>query len=271
MSEAKRDRWGRYLLPPASGGEPVAHIRATTIAETLDDRFFLEKWQQRMVAHGLSKRDDLQALAAATPLSDRKQLNKVCEQAIEAAGGGDRANKGTAVHSFTERVDRGEDVEIPPPWNADVAAYRACLAEHRMSTDPNFIECIAVCDGLAEPVAGTFDRIIQWGDELFIGDLKTGGKLDFSWRKIAVQLGIYSRAKTIWDREGEQHHPMPPVSQEAGIIFHLPVGEAKCTAYLVDIAEGWRAAQASLWVRGWRKRDDLHSPVGVPQQEQLAA
>lgn len=271
MTEVKRDRYSRYLITPPGGGEPVAHTRVTTIADVLDDRHFLEKYLQRMVAHGLSKRDDLAALAAATPLSEKKALNKICSDAIEAAGGSGRANKGTAVHGFTERIDRGEELDIPAPWDADVAAYKACLERHNIEIDPERVERIAVCTDLPEPVAGTIDRIVGWGDETFIADLKTGKSLDFSWRKIAVQLGIYVHAATLYDPETDSHEPMPHVNQEAALVFHLPAGEGRCEAYMVDIQEGWRAANASLWVREWRKRDDLVSRLEQPVELQEAA
>lgn len=271
MSEPRRDHWGRYLITPPSGGKPVAHTRVTTVAEVLDDRFFIEKWQQRMVAHGLSKREDLQALAASTSLDEKKALNKICSQAIEAAGGSDRSNKGSAVHKFTERLDRGEKLAVPAPWDQDVQAYQRVLHEHGIEIVPEWVEVIAVCDALPEPVAGTADRIVRWDDDLLIADLKTGRDLHFSWRAIAIQLGIYSRAKTLYNPETDTHSPMPDVRKDKALVWHLPAGEGICTPYLVDIAAGWEAAQHALWTRGWRKREDLAEVVDLSTPLELAA
>ncbi len=48
--EPKRDRYGRYVIIPATGGKAKSYTRATTIAETLDDRYNLELWKMRQVA-----------------------------------------------------------------------------------------------------------------------------------------------------------------------------------------------------------------------------
>ena len=75
--EPKRDRYGRYLI----AGKP--YTRATTIADTLDDRYNLEKWGNRMVAKGLANRADLHALASTLDVDKNKgEFNKLCETAI---------------------------------------------------------------------------------------------------------------------------------------------------------------------------------------------
>ena len=61
MSAAQFDRYGRYLIPPADGGKPVAHTRATTWASTNDDQHNLTRWKLRTAALGLSRRSDLLA------------------------------------------------------------------------------------------------------------------------------------------------------------------------------------------------------------------
>lgn len=257
MAEPRRDRYGRYLIVPPSGGEAVAHTRTTTVAKVLDDTENLDKWKQRNVAKGLVTRPDLFALAQATPATDKSTLNRVCKDAIEASTASSRANIGSAVHAFTEQIDRGEDVAVPPPWDADVRAYRECCAEYGIEVQPNWIECIAVCEALAEPVAGTIDRIVRWNGSHAIADLKTGRDLTWSWRSIAIQLAIYSRADSLYDPEVEQHLPIPAVNQDHGIVFHLPAGEGVCTPYRIDLNAGWEAAIQSVDVRAWRKRRDL--------------
>lgn len=261
MSEAKRDRWGRYKIVPPSGGKAVGHTRCTTVAKTLDDTTNLAKWAERHVAKGLTLRDDLFALAQATPLAEKSLLNRLCQEAKDAAAGGARANIGTALHAFTEQVDRGDDVTIPEPWDADVRAYRECLTEHGIEVDPDLIEVIAVCEALSEPVAGTIDRIVRWGNGNFIADLKTGSDLHFQWRGISAQLAVYSRAASLYDPESDSHLPMPPVDQDRGIVFHLPAGSGTCVPYLVDLNAGWRAAELAIQVRSWRKRADLAEPM----------
>lgn len=257
MSEPNRDRWGRYLITPLSGGEPVAHTRCTDVAKVLDDTFNLELWKQRHLAKGLASRPDLVALAQAVPLSEKKQFNRLCKDAINASAASSRANIGTALHAFTEQVDRGESPVIPDNWMADVRAYREACVEHGIQIYPDLIEVIAVCDALEEPVAGTFDRVVGWGNGDYVADIKTGDDLYWQWRAIVAQLAIYSRSASMYDPEAETHSPMPPVNQDAGIVFHLPAGQGVCTPYLVDLNAGWEAAQMSVATRLWRKRNDL--------------
>ena len=66
-AEPERDRWGRYLIVPRDGGKAEAHTRATTVAETLDDRFNLEQWKIRMGIRGVVASKSLYARAASLP------------------------------------------------------------------------------------------------------------------------------------------------------------------------------------------------------------
>jgi hypothetical protein len=225
------------------------------VSGTLEDRKFLELHLQRNAVHGLTLRDDLYALAQATPLTDKQTLNRICKDAIEAAAAGARANIGSAVHAFTEQVDRGEMPRIPMKWLPDVQAYVDCRESYGIEVDPDLIEVIAVCEKLDEPVAGTIDRIVRWQGGWAIADLKTGRSMDFGRGKIAQQLAIYSRADSLYDPESDSHLLMPDVDQDRGIVFHLPAGEGTCTPYLVDLNAGWEAAQHSVWTRAWRKRE----------------
>ena len=261
MSDPRRDQYSRYLIATPEGD--TAHTRVTTVADTLDDRFHLERWQQRNVALGLAKRPDLLALAQSSTADDKETLNRVCKEAIDAVAAGARANTGTALHRWMERVDAGEEFDIPPPHHADVRAYRECLDAHGIEINPEWLEVIAVCSSLPEPVAGTIDRIVGWRDRLVIGDVKSGRSMDFAWRKTAQQLAIYSRADHLYDTETEQLRPMPEVDRDHAIVFHVPAGTATCTPYLVDLNAGWQAAQTACWVRQWRKRDDLATEIAA--------
>jgi hypothetical protein len=253
--EPDRDRWGRYLITPAGGGKPKAYTRATTIADTLDDRYNLELWKIRMAALGLVERPDLYASIASLPKDDKAKINGLCDKAIEAAKGSAGANLGTALHRFTERINRGHDVVVPAPWDADIAAYQATLNKHGLVVDRNHLERIVVLEQLG--IAGTFDLILNGR----IADLKTGATLDFSWNAITIQLAIYAHADTLYDPVLKIHEPMPSVDQDVAYVIHLPAGQGICTLYRVDIKAGWEAAQQALWVRSWRKRKNLAVPV----------
>jgi hypothetical protein len=258
--DPQRDRWGRYLLPdPGQPGatSPLAWTRATTFAKSISDTFALTKWQLRMALKGLTMRPDLYARASAATVDDKQVLDQVAEAAKEAAASSSGANLGSALHQFTERLDRGEQVQVPPPWDADIAAYQRALVDHRLHVDPALIERIIVVR--QHHVAGTLDRILQsptWNLPR-IGDLKTGKDLTHGWLEIAVQLALYANADAMWNGLTDRYEPMPDVDRETAVVIHLPVGKAKAEVYDVDIAAGWEIAQTCATVRHLRTRRDL--------------
>ena len=262
MSEPRRDRWGRYLLPDPVTGEERAWTRATTLANTLSDPWGLVDWKLRMAVKGVATRDDLRALASALPLdTGKKQLNEVAQDAIEYAGGSSGRNMGTALHEWTAQSDRGEAPEVPSPWDRDLEAYHAALAVRRVSVAPSMVEQIVCLPDLG--VAGTLDRIVQWHPGLYIADVKTAAGLDYSWLEIAIQLAIYANAEWMWDADAEQWIGMRAVDRTQGLVMHLPVGQARCELYWVDLEIGWEAVTLAVDVREWRKRKDISRPFGV--------
>jgi hypothetical protein len=263
MTEPRRDRWGRYLLPDPVTGEERAWTRATTLANTLSDPWGLVDWKLRMAVKGVAKRPDLYALASSLPLdSGKKQLNEVARDAIEAAGGSSGRNLGTAMHEFTAAVDRGEEPEVPYNLHPDLDAYRAALDLYGVRIAPGMVERIVCIPDLG--VAGTFDRIVHWEPKRYIADVKTGADLNYSWLEIAVQEALYANAEYLWDAEAETWGPIdPPVDRTQGLVMHLPVGQARCDLYWVDLEIGWEAVTLAVDVREWRKRKDISRPFGV--------
>lgn len=259
----KRDRWGRYLLPDPATGRERAWMRATTLSSTLADTYGLTQWQLRMVAKGLGMRPDLLALAAAAHVDDKETLNRVANDAKEAAGSSAGANSGTALHAFTEAVDRGEDPQVPEPWGSDVQAYKAALAEHRVTVHPEWIERIVVNPEFG--VAGTFDRIITLPDgRRVIADVKTGRDLSYSWCEIAIQLALYATADWMWNGTGWDK--MPVLDPNEAVVLWLPVGQGRCELHTVDTASGWEQAKVALQVRQWRARKNLARRMLAPDE-----
>lgn len=256
--EPKRDGKERYLIVDPATGKERAWTRVTTFANALEDMYTLGEWEKRMVAKGIATRADLYALAAATSVDNKKKMDQICKDAKEAARASSGSNLGTALHGFTEQVDRGEDVYIPQPWDADIRAYQAALAEHHLKVKPEWIERVVLIPQYG--LAGTFDRIYSRAGRLQIGDVKTG-KVEYGWHKIAIQLSLYANAKWMVDLTTGQVEPMPEVDQEQALIIHLPAGQAKADVYIVDIQAGWEAAYMCRVVRDWRARKDLAQPT----------
>jgi hypothetical protein len=230
------------------------------MAKTLSDPWGLVDWKLRMCAKGVAIRDDLRALAAALPLdSGKEQLNQVAQDAIDHAGGSSGRNIGTALHEWTAQSDRGETPEVPGPWDQDLKAYHAALDLYGVRSW--MVEQIVCIPGIG--VAGRFDRIVRWDPKSYIADVKTAASVDYSWLEIAIQLAIYASAEYLWDEAGKRWNPMYPVDQSDALVMHLPVGQARCDLYLVNLELGREAVRLAADVRHWRKRGDIARPIGV--------
>ena len=252
-----RDRYGRPMVPPVKGGKPRPLTRVTTLAETLDDRYNLEKWKVRQAAIGLMLRPDLLALVAAQQ-NDKQLLDRTCDDAIDAAKGGAAGNTGTALHGLLQRHLNQEPLDhIPAELRADIDAAMDCLTRHGFKV--LHVEQFVVCEQLE--AAGTPDLILTQGDRVVIGDWKTGaGAIDYGLPSISIQEAIYTRAETMWSPT-TGHVPMPLVDQTRAYVFHLPAGSGHCECVEVDVAAGWEAAKTARWVRAWRQRKDLGRSV----------
>ncbi len=262
----ERDRYGRYLIAPAKGrGKPTAHTRVTTVAKTLDDTHSLTQWKLRVGLKGLTRRSDLFNLACATDLDDTRAFNKIADNAIEAGGGSDRANLGTAIHALCEKIDAGEEVTASFETLADLAAYKHTLELARVEIIHAHTEQILVIDGQLEPVAGTCDRIIRIaGSRPMIADIKTGRSIDYALHSIAIQLAFYANATSTYDTESSTHGKLPAdIDKTTGVVIHLPAGEGRCELHLIDLTIGWQLAQLALRVRQAKKIKSIARPLEV--------
>lgn len=262
--EPKRDRWGRYVIPNPTG-KPIAHTRATTVAEAMDDRYNLERWKQRQVAYGIGRRKDLYALAAShDPENDRGTYDQLVDKAMEAAKSSAAASEGTALHRFTENLDAGRIQldDIPDEWRSRCALYQQTMTD--LGVEWVAIEQILVDDRYE--VAGTTDRIATTsGGRALILDLKTGKNLAWSWQAIAIQLAIYANHTATYDPTTDQRGPRIDVDTATALVVHLPaIGPeaGTCQVYEVDITQGYSAYLTALEVRAWRKTktDQLTGP-----------
>lgn len=257
-----RDRWGRPLIAPPQplGAKPVPYTRATTVAKTLDRPEGLMLWKQRMTLIGLVRRPDLRIAAAATDPEDSKALNKLAEEAADAGGASAAATTGTALHAFTERIDRNLPVDhVPEEHAADLDAYRRLAAD--IGWTVRAVEQFTVLD--AYRVAGTTDRVVEIDGRWYIADLKTGASVNFhhAW---AVQLAIYAHAMP-YDIEQRTRLPWDRVPEtDRAVVIHVPAGQGKAAAYWLDIDAGWEAFRLAMQARKWLARKDLLTPYASP-------
>lgn len=265
-----RDRWGRYVLPDPETGQERGWTRATTWAKTISDTFKLHQWQERMTAKGLALRPDLYALIGAT--DDKNELNRICEDAKNAAGSKVGANLGTAVHNYTEQLDRGVELRsigVPSTIVGDVTSYGEALNRHGLVPVRDMIERVVLNTKLG--VAGRLDRVLtntrpvgRWTEPgaLFIGDVKTAANIGYSWLEVSIQLAIYANADYFWNIETKTYEKIPPLDLDEAIVMHVPVQQGYTDMYRLDIRQGWVYAQLAGLVREARADRKLAVRLG---------
>lgn len=286
-----RDGWDRPLVVPQSGGKPKALARTTTFIDAIEDKSALSAWGRRMTLVGAARQPSiLEAAGRLDPenAEDKRQLNALADRAVDLSGAHAKRERGTHLHTLSEYVDRGD----PLPASAseldvrDMSAYMGATVHFEVEAVEQFV----VVPELG--VGGTFDRLLSYSgpgpdgrhiEGRFIGDLKTGS-VQYGALKMAAQLGVYSRgvlydhtrfpvdatdkkALAAWKKRvvpaeeaAQAYTPLPEVSQEWGIIIHLPAGSGECTLYWVNLEIGWRAAKLARDIRQMRGVRDAMLP-----------
>jgi len=284
---------GRYWLPPINDptAKRIGWTRATTLVKTVSDMFLIDRYHQREIMIGLAKREDLYDLVCATDFDDKDALNKLALDVLEAAKSGRGyagSEVGTAFHSATERLDRGDPHGLRSKWDAKLKAYQERMTQAGFVMNPQWMERRVVVQRYG--VAGTFDRIATLlpgsalanklgfaQEELFITDLKTQ-KTFYTWWEIGAQLAIYANADAMWDEEQHRYVQMPKVNPDRAFVTWMPVQHPGDDAdavdlYEVDIAKGWRAVDLISLVRDLRKQGEKWGtlvPVEQPLSEEEA-
>lgn len=249
-------KWDRYSRPSSMGGE-------------LDDESRLVNWKIDRAMDGTASTPSIAAAVVAKlgQKDDRKELR---EKAIQAGRGEEAADLGTALHAITERWESEGPYPVPPPYDADVAAYLATLDELGLVSE--YIE-VKIC---SDPwrAAGTADRLYRATKPIYVGpqtppiepgqlvlaDLKTGKSLDYSFRAFSVQLAIYSDG-CFYNVETDERTQFPmEMRTDVALLVHLPAGQGQCELHWVDLEVGREGAEIVKQVRAWRKRTDQVFP-----------
>lgn len=274
-------RNGRYYLPPLGDptGKPTPRTRVTNFVKAVSDMYTLDRWHQREVAIGLAFREDLYDLLRTLDVNDKDAVQKITDQALEAAKSGriglhygkGGSDTGSALHAHTDQLDRGMPVTARSHWAPKLANYEKAMADACLHVVPGMIELRVVVERFN--LAGTFDRVLGYAEPstgrnpLFIGDLKTQ-RVFYTWWEIAMQLALYANADAIWDPDQCRFLDMPPVSREMALVFHMPMvhdgdDPHRVQPYEVDIAVGWEACQLVANVRELRSKG---KSWGIPFQ-----
>lgn len=267
------DKRPKILPPPGETwrnpgtGRKVGHryyTRVTTFADALTEQYNLTNWKLAKLLVGLGQRSDYVRQASALTMEerDRDARDELVAKALEAAGP-DAAGLGTALHTLTERLDRGDDIGTPPEEVLpDLAAYTALVdgliayrhREARVVCDQ--LECAGTPDGIAhvaEPCpAGCGPEVLH------VIDTKTGS-IRYPG-KMSTQLAIYAHSD-LYDPATGERTPIE-VCRSWGAIIHLPTETGEAAPFWLDLEHGWRGAMLAGPVREWRKvgADDILRP-----------
>jgi hypothetical protein len=261
-----RDGYGRPLVRlPDNFERLVPYTRCTTFVGVLEDQTALGRWKQRKTARGLAKRRDLANAVAAQgdmPEDDgdgdrvwKKEMDALCESAIEADGASVASRNGTTLHRFAQRDDQREDVsDLPVDLRPHLEAYRRSTA----GFDWRHIEEGVVLDALK--IHGTPDRIarLPGRTSLTIVDIKTG-TLDWGQAKMAMQLSVYAHSQ-LYDPATGVRTEMGDVDLHEGLIIALHAKKATCQMYWIDLKTGWDGVKLARDVREWRGRRKFTTP-----------
>jgi hypothetical protein len=262
----------QWLAGRARDGR-VPYTRVTTFVEALLEGTALGRWKMRRVALGMGRRPDYVVAAAALTAEDRDKaaLNDLAEKALEAAGP-NAADIGTALHQFTERIDRGEPMGfVPEQYAADLDAYREQVQritwlhrEERMICD--LLETAGTPDGIGLVDEPDPDGVI--GVPRII-DLKTGN-VEYTAGKFSAQLGVYANS-VLYDARDGTRTPVPDLDTRWGLVLHMPAGLGTAQLRWLNIQHGWLGAQLCGPVRKWRTigHGDLMRPLVAPEPRQV--
>jgi hypothetical protein len=257
--EVPRDRHKRPIIlrPWESDGdcpEPGCHItkahghytRASTFAGYLDDGIALSTWRARHIALSVARRPDLAARVAGMTYAD-PELPDLIHEALERAKDDEASLQasawGTAMHRFTEP---DSPPHAPEVLRSDVEAYAAAMDKANLSVIAT--EQFVVNDMLK--VAGTFDHLVSTGTGCPIVLDKKTGKIRFLSQ--AVQIAVYATG-SLYDIETGERSPIhPDIDTSIGLLAHIPLGQAACSIYPVDLESAYAAAHLADRVRDAR-------------------
>ena len=261
----------------------LPYTRASSLANYVADHTGLHTWQMRSLTKGLGDREDLAAQAASLPpiIGNRKakqlmtaveveqdrltnaMLDVIADEAMAYANDRYKANWGTAMHSFTDRVIEGEQPAVPERMKSDVEAFAD------LTRGWEFVATEVFVRNDIYQAAGTFDHLcrIPWRPDLgtFIVDKKTGLEHD---DQVSIQLAVYAGGEP-YDVDTDTTYEWPGGDQPnplKAVRVDIPMGLGVATFTEVDIRQGAKAAHVACEVRTHRSNKTLAEKVDIVAQ-----
>lgn len=273
----QRDRYGRYLHTHPVTGVRGSFTRATTIAKKLDSGSNLTDWRDKKIIEGIARYPklldglDVGKMGTTSEYKLRQTFKSIAENAINAAGGADGREFGTALHAWTEALDHGSKTwaDVPAAFKPFVACYEKSLSRHGIEVIPEYVERIAY-----NPIVdtmGTIDRIFRLPTgELVIGDIKTSANIDFAWQSIALQMAQYAHASHILSEDGTVWEEMPKLRTDIAVIASIPHTPkdrgAHCDIYIVNVEYGTKLLYLSRDISQVQHTAKKLVPMALSQQ-----
>ena len=276
---------GKPYFPHPETGKLTAWGRPSSLGKPLDDATSLGNWRLVKTAEGMTARKDLQYRMAGLDQRDGADFVAkldIANEAIDAAGGADGRTRGTAMHSITERLDRGEHVDLsklPEDLGPMAAAYVELIEQYGLTfQDPRtWTTPTGHPDGfmrerfvinIVTMTAGTLDHI-GWRDAWDLPrilDAKCSKDPEKYGHGFAIQMADYANAGWMlpksWDFRTSAVAdllPMPEVDKRWGAIIWMRDGKAELKDVRLDA--GWHAVTTIIPpIKGWRARKDLVLP-----------
>lgn len=262
-------RRGQYVLNhPITGKPNDTFTRVTTAVHALESQDGLDQWKMSNVVLGLKQKPELldNVDLFDEPINVRRAVRSVARDASDVAGAQESAERGTAIHAWTEAVERDGLAldQVPREFHPYVARYLSTLREWGILSPPEFVERIVF--NATTGWVGTLDRIWQLADEtLVIGDIKTSKTMKYSYLGFAAQLACYATSTHMLSLDGSTWEPMSEVRTDIAVIAHLPSDKpGHCELIPFDLTVGIEVLGLIMRVDEFRRRAEDFTRSDIP-------
>lgn len=262
------------IVPHPITGKMVRMKRPSTYGSEIADSEILTEWKLAMGIMGTANDEGLEALAQSEPIPTEpihlRQAGwwmpwaKIGHMGMDAARSKHGAHLGTAVHTWTERLEKGEIQlsDIPKKWRLHGEHFLRVQEEHELNYHSWYSETL-VCETelfntrMTKGLCGRLDRLRShpsgW---LFVDDTKTGRQAPKGVDEIAIQEAVYANSPWHWNETLQKWVPAPPnINKDIGFITHVPIDHPERAKMIpIDLKWGWAAAQLVAEVLYYRNR-----------------
>lgn len=279
------------LVPRGLAGQGIRfpYTRASYMADFVEDKAHIHKWEMRYLAKAMGQNEDLAALAAcevySTGISDAvngreksqsgRNLDDIIGRAFDRVRLNEKADRGTAVHGFTEpRFWAQEPHEaVPERLRGPVAAFWEI--NRREAIEIIGTEMFTANDDTMS--AGTFDHLVQVHGhpdltDFVVADKKTGSFDPLSW---CIQIATYARGDA-YDTSSDTRPPWPgKINLDWGLVWQIDCEpdadqRRRVKLWVIDLQFGWEMAKVAAKVRDAQDHKGIAAPyVSPPFRDRL--